>query len=419
VQQTRYLHRDHLRSVAGVTDESGAVVESYSYDVWGKRRNSNWTDAASQLFSTQTPRGYTGHEQLDHASLVHMNGRVYDPNIGRMLSPDPFVQFAGYSQSFNRYSYVLNNPLSATDPSGYMAESIVAGPWGFIAAAIRGIFGRSKMRGRPMSAWEMSQARTWTEDDIMGMLLSQDTIDAVVPGANGTVYNSTSPPGHSPYSTASADGQGYMGTVWGRAYAGNRGTGAPTLRTSLVHDPNAIFGQMMCDYVGRSICEAPAKILLPDFKCLIGIGCTGVQQATEVVLTIPVLKWVKWLRGAKHADEVVGAVENSADAARALPELRRQYEGAVEALGARVPGMRQAGMSSEQIARALHAERNALKVEYRKLSPADDVRRFEARNMERYGDPLGPSIEQLRAAGKSWDDIIESAARPGGSDLGF
>jgi len=81
--------------------------------------------------------------------------------------------------------------------------------------------------------------------------------------------------------------------------------------------------------------------------------------------------------------------------------------------------MRQAGSAAEQIARALHAERNALKVRFRELSPPDQVRRFEQRNIERYGDPLGPSIEQLRDAGKSWEQIIESATRPGGSDLGF
>ena len=123
VLQTRYPHRDHLRSVSGITNETGAVVESSSYDVWGKRRNTNWTESGTQLFSTQTPRGYTGHEQLDHASLVHMNGRVYDPNLGRMLSPDPIVQAPGYSQSFNRYSYVFNNPLPARDPSGFETES--------------------------------------------------------------------------------------------------------------------------------------------------------------------------------------------------------------------------------------------------------------------------------------------------------
>jgi hypothetical protein len=81
--------------------------------------------------------------------------------------------------------------------------------------------------------------------------------------------------------------------------------------------------------------------------------------------------------------------------------------------------MRQAGAGSEQIARALHAERNALKVQFRELSPADAVRRFEQRNMEKYGNPPGPSIEKLRGAGKTWEQIIEGATRAGGSDLGF
>ncbi len=50
-----------------------------------------------------------------------MNGRVYDPQLGRFLSADPFIQFADNSQSYSRYSYVLNNPLSSTDPSGHFA----------------------------------------------------------------------------------------------------------------------------------------------------------------------------------------------------------------------------------------------------------------------------------------------------------
>lgn len=64
-------------------------------------------------------RGFTGHEHLDAVNLVNMNGRIYDPVIGRFLSADPFVQYPDFTQSYNRYSYVLNNPLSFTDPSGY------------------------------------------------------------------------------------------------------------------------------------------------------------------------------------------------------------------------------------------------------------------------------------------------------------
>ena len=51
-----------------------------------------------------------------------MNGRVYEPSLGRFLSPDPFVQAPDNTQSFNRYSYVFNNPLSFTDPSGFVAD---------------------------------------------------------------------------------------------------------------------------------------------------------------------------------------------------------------------------------------------------------------------------------------------------------
>ncbi|WP_116367498.1 RHS repeat-associated core domain-containing protein [Parahaliea mediterranea] len=51
-----------------------------------------------------------------------MNGRGYDYNLGRFLSVDPFIIEPGNSQALNPYSYVLNNPLSATDPTGYKAE---------------------------------------------------------------------------------------------------------------------------------------------------------------------------------------------------------------------------------------------------------------------------------------------------------
>lgn len=74
------------------------------------------------LYAANTKRGYTGHEHLEGAGLIHMNGRVYDPDIGRFLSPDPFIPQPTFSQSYNRYSYVLNNPLSYTDPSGYQEE---------------------------------------------------------------------------------------------------------------------------------------------------------------------------------------------------------------------------------------------------------------------------------------------------------
>lgn len=55
---------------------------------------------------------------------IHMNGRAYDYNLGRFLSVDPFVQAPGNSQSMNPYSYIMNNPLAGTDPTGYEGVGI-------------------------------------------------------------------------------------------------------------------------------------------------------------------------------------------------------------------------------------------------------------------------------------------------------
>ena len=66
-------------------------------------------------------RGFTGHEHLAELGIIHMNGRLYDPVLGRFLQADPIIQAPHNAQSHNRYSYVMNNPLSMSDPSGFSA----------------------------------------------------------------------------------------------------------------------------------------------------------------------------------------------------------------------------------------------------------------------------------------------------------
>ena len=63
-------------------------------------------------------RDCMGHEMLNEFNLINMNGRVYDPVLGRFLSPDKYVQEGDNSQNYNSYSYCLNNPLKYADPSG-------------------------------------------------------------------------------------------------------------------------------------------------------------------------------------------------------------------------------------------------------------------------------------------------------------
>ncbi len=98
------------------------------------------TSTAAMSFDTSlTSRGYTGHEMIDSVGLVHMNGRVYDAELGRFLSADPFVQFPDNIQSWNRYAYVLNNPLSFTDPSGFFLSGLFKAIGNFFSSAFRAI----------------------------------------------------------------------------------------------------------------------------------------------------------------------------------------------------------------------------------------------------------------------------------------
>ena len=122
--QMRYMHTDALGSIAAITDANGTVVDRLSFDAHGKRRLFDWRAADPDagllvILPSSTTRGFTGHEHLDDVGLIHMNGRLYDPEIGRFISADPTLQFATNSQNHNRYSYVGNNPMKYVDKDGY------------------------------------------------------------------------------------------------------------------------------------------------------------------------------------------------------------------------------------------------------------------------------------------------------------
>ncbi len=177
--ETRYLHKDHLGSTTVITDTAGAVEERFSFDAWGKRRASslvemeleigtpfnqmtnleqgNLTISAFTLKSAVTNKGFTGHEQMDGVGLIHMGGRVYDAEIGRFVSADPFIQDRTSLQNLNRYTYVNNNPLSYTDPSGYFFKKLFKKLWKAIKNIIRANFNffikrPLKALGRAMAA---------------------------------------------------------------------------------------------------------------------------------------------------------------------------------------------------------------------------------------------------------------------------
>ena len=100
----------------------------FNYDAWGRHRDISSLDYIGMHSGPAwINRGYTGHEHLDAFQIINMNGRLYDPVIGRMLSPDNNIQLPYNTQNYNRYSYALNNPLRYTDPDGEFIVPAIIG----------------------------------------------------------------------------------------------------------------------------------------------------------------------------------------------------------------------------------------------------------------------------------------------------
>ncbi|HOK99888.1 MAG TPA: RHS repeat-associated core domain-containing protein [Bacteroidales bacterium] len=120
--------------------------------------------------TASTARGFTGHEHIDLFELVNMNGRVYDPILGMFLSPDNYVQDPTHSQSFNRNSYCLGNPLLYIDPDGYwfgyddLVVAIVGAGVGYVSYGLAtGNWGK-----KAFAAATIGAAVAWVSWNTMG-----------------------------------------------------------------------------------------------------------------------------------------------------------------------------------------------------------------------------------------------------------
>lgn len=131
------IGRDYLGNITHIATTSGTLVAEYSYDPWGRLRDPETLNIYDAGYEPELflGRGFTGHEHLTWFGLINMNARLYDPLLGRFLSPDPYVQAPDFTQNFNRYSYALNNPLRYTDESGEFVFSMFLGPVGAVIDA--------------------------------------------------------------------------------------------------------------------------------------------------------------------------------------------------------------------------------------------------------------------------------------------
>ena len=102
---------DHLGGTLRVVDTSGNTIDDIRYHAFGATRSGGT--------NTPTDKRFTGQALDSYINMYHMGARYYDPALGRFISPDTIVPDPRNPQSLNRYSYVYNNPVKYSDPTGH------------------------------------------------------------------------------------------------------------------------------------------------------------------------------------------------------------------------------------------------------------------------------------------------------------
>ncbi|WP_437719851.1 RHS repeat domain-containing protein [Sorangium sp. So ce861] len=123
-ERTLYVHADPLGSVGLLTDEAGEEVERLHYEPFGRRIDAD--GKAPGVAKSEVKHGFTGHRHDDELGLIDMRGRVYDPSLRRFLTPDPLVTNPLWGQSYNRYSYVMNDRATRQGWSGGMEDAMTS-----------------------------------------------------------------------------------------------------------------------------------------------------------------------------------------------------------------------------------------------------------------------------------------------------
>ena len=195
VDTLRYVLSDHQGSIETLTTSSGAFEARESFSAFGTRRNADtWAGglptANGAALDAVTRQGYTYQTVLGAMGLTHMNGRVQDALSGRFISADPYIPNPADPQSYNRYSYVSNNPLSFTDPSGFTDNPIGCTPY----------------------PWDNRSGSGGLEYEFYNSVVIAARCDSIHPGTPGVAFptwgphNGPTPYGGGPATTGGAEG---------------------------------------------------------------------------------------------------------------------------------------------------------------------------------------------------------------------
>lgn len=135
----RHFHLDHLGTPRVMTNVNGERLSKHAYFPFGAEITSSSQDIA-RGFEREEPLRFTGHERDVYGNvgasplyLDYMHARFYNAQWGRFLSVDPVLDVEHAKQNpqgWNRYSYVENNPVNATDPNGRCSSVLSCAGWG-------------------------------------------------------------------------------------------------------------------------------------------------------------------------------------------------------------------------------------------------------------------------------------------------
>ncbi|WP_374463331.1 RHS repeat-associated core domain-containing protein [Chryseobacterium sp.] len=241
----KFLHKDYLGSIMAISDEAGNMLEQRHFDAWGnlthlrigKSKLAVGKASIDALINASggllIDRGYTGHEHYMEVGIIHMNGRLYDPLLRRFLNADENIQDPFNTQIYNRYGYVMNNPLMYNDPDGEF--------WILLGAVAGAYFTGVKANG----SWNPVK---WNWGATWGKIAMGAAVGAFTGGVGAAVGSA---------SLAAAATYGINGGLLGGAIAGASGgaiAGAINgFATSVMFGENVIEGTLMGGLSGAAI----------------------------------------------------------------------------------------------------------------------------------------------------------------------
>lgn len=330
--------------------------------------------------------GYGGKELGDELSLNwhDFGARNYDQALGRWMNIDPVTHF-----NLSTYTAFDNNPVYFADPSGTTTVSSITDAW---------------------NATSENGSSTWNSNGEGGLCNDCPQEGQTKPASSYNSYLGEYENGRLLYY--------HRGGLDNRLGTTEEGWYEEGAYYELFRETIRGIGQ------GKASIESLQKYSFTDDVLEAMLGW-ALQAYDYYGGEVPLARGNIDAMGFDSpifilaSLRVVGAAFLRTNTVEAVPALRAAYEAEVKGLSSLADKMKAGGSSSEEIARHMHGLRRELGARYKSLTPDELLQTIYKRNIEKYGDKLGPTIDYLRQRGKSWEDIINSAIRSGGKDINF